>query len=96
VATFTVPAGKSKISFYALGWNGVDGKLRLSGGGASQDFTVKQNAGCNNSSPFTITNLTDSDWYQLSLPGTLNEDTTFTFETQSGGTRAILFGINVE
>lgn len=96
VATFTVPAGKSKISFYALGWNGVDGKLRLSGGGASQDFTVKQNAGCNNNSPFTITNLTDSDWYQLSLPGALNEDTTFTFETQSGGTRAILFGINVE
>ena len=96
VCTITVPAGMSKIGFYALGWTGVDGKLKVSGGGASKDITAKQNAGCNNNSPFTITTLTDSDWYSLDFGGPLNEATTVTFETQSGGCRTILFGINAE
>ena len=96
VATVTVPSGKSKIGFYAMGWTGIDGKLKVSGGSYSQTYTVKQNAGCNNNSPFTITNLTDSDWYSLEFGAALTEDTTLTFETQTGGLRAIIFGINAE
>ena len=95
-ATVTVPAGKSKIGFYALGWTGIDGKLKLSSGSLSQTFTVKQNAGCNNNSPFTITSITDSDWYSLDFGSPLASDTVFTFETQTGGLRAIIFGINAE
>ena len=95
-ATVTVPAGSSKIGFYALGWTGVDGKLTVSGGNFSQAVTAVKNTGCNNSTPYTITNLTDSDWYSLSFGGPLNEDTVFTFETAAGGCRAIVFGINAE
>ena len=95
-ATVTVPAGSSKIGFYALGWTGVDGKLTVSGGNFSQAVTAVKNTGCNNSTPYTITNLTDSDWYSLSFGGPLNEDTVFTFETAAGGCRAIIFGINAE
>ena len=95
-ATASVPAGTTKISFYALGWTGVDGKLKVSGGTVSQTFTIKQNAGCNNNSPFTITNITDSDWYSIDFGSALTEATTFTFESQTGGTRAIVFGLNAE
>ena len=95
-ATVTVPAGNSKVSFYAMGWTGIDGKLKVSGGAASQTFTVKQNAGCNNNSPFTITTITDSDWYTLDFGAALTEDTTVSFETQSGGLRTIVFGVNAE
>ena len=95
-ATASVPAGTTKISFYALGWTGVDGKLKISGGTVSQTFTIKQNAGCNNNSPFTITNITDSDWYSIDFGSALTEATTFTFESQTGGTRAIVFGLNAE
>ena len=95
-ATVSVPAGTTKISFYALGWTGVDGKLKVSGGTVSQTFTIKQNAGCNNNSPFTITNITDSDWYSIDFGSALTEATTFTFESQTGGTRAIVFGLNAE
>ena len=95
-ATASAPAGTTKISFYALGWTGVDGKLKVSGGTVSQTFTIKQNAGCNNNSPFTITNITDSDWYSIDFGSALTEATTFTFESQTGGTRAIVFGLNAE
>ena len=95
-ATVTVPAGKSKIGFYALGWTGVDGKLKVSGGTFSQEYTVKQNAGCNNNTPFTITTLSDNDWYSLDFGSALAESLTLTFETQTGGLRAIVFGVNAE
>ena len=95
-ATVTVPAGTGKIGFYALGWTGINGKLKVSGGTYSQTYTVTQNAGCNNNSPFTITNLTDSDWYSLDFGAALTENLTLTFETQTGGLRVILFGLNAE
>ena len=89
-------AGTGKIGFYALGWTGINGKLKVSGGTYSQTYTVTQNAGCNNNSPFTITNLTDSDWYSLDFGAALTENLTLTFETQTGGLRVILFGLNAE
>ena len=95
-ATVTVPAGKSKIGFYALGWSSTDGILKVSGGAFSQTYTAKKNAGCNNNSPFTITTLSDNDWYSLDFGSALAENLTLTFETQTGGLRAIVFGVNAE
>ena len=96
VCTVTVPAGKSKLNFYALGWNGIDGKLKVSTTSTFKEFTVKQNSGVAGNSPFTITAITDSDWYTFDLGGPVNEDTAVTFETQTGGLRAVIFGINAE
>ncbi len=96
VCTVNVPAGKSKLNFYALGWNGIDGKLKVSTASTSKEFTVKQNSGVASNSPFTITTITDNDWYTFDLGGPVNEDTAVTFETQTGGLRAVIFGINAE
>lgn len=94
-ATLTIPASATKLSFYAIGWNGKVGKVEIvNAGTVVQTITANPNPGANNSSPFTIETLSDTDDY-FEVPITAGT-TSLTIRTTSAGFRAILFGINAQ
>ncbi len=103
-ATISVPAGTKKISFYALAWKGttVQVEFDYADKAVADPISPNANEGCSNTSPYTITGVTDSDKYTVdvtSLNGgqALSEETTITVKTiKSSGCRAILFGMNPE
>ncbi|MCQ2176603.1 MAG: BACON domain-containing protein [Bacteroidales bacterium] len=60
-ATFTIPAGVTKIGMYVVGWD--SGELSV----GDQKITFKKNAGCAGNAPYEIT-LSDEDYYEVSVP----------------------------
>ena len=95
-ATFTIPAGTSKISFYGVAWNGKTGKLNMSiPSNEAKEFTFKSNTGAANQSPYTMT-VTSDDYYEIELATPCTQETTVSLSTVSGATRVILFGIKAE
>ena len=94
--TVAVPAGTKKLSFYALGWSNKVGVIQISGGGATQKITAAINAGINNNSPYTVTTLSDSDYFSITFPAPLTAKSDITFTSESDGLRAVVFGINAE
>ena len=95
-ATFTIPAGTSKISFYGVAWNGKTGKLTMSiPSNEAKEFTFKSNTGAANQSPYTMTVTTD-DHYVVELAAPCTEETTVSLSTVENATRVILFGIQAE
>lgn len=95
-ATFTIPAGTSKISFYGVAWNGKTGKLTVSvPSNDDVNLTLKSNTGAANNTPYTIT-VTSDDYYEIELATPCTQETTVSLSTVSGATRVILFGIKAE
>jgi hypothetical protein len=100
VGSFTTNAigvsGNKKLSFYALGWNGKTSKLKVTVDGKDcGTLTLKANAGIANNSPYTVTTLSDdTDYYTIELTG-VSDTATIKFETLSGATRCVIFGVNV-
>lgn len=103
-ATISVPAGTKKISFYALAWKGktVQVELDCNDKAVADPVSPQANDGCSNTSPYTITGVTDADKYTIdvtSLNGgqALAEATTMTLKTiKVKDYRAIIFGLNPE
>ena len=100
VGSFTTNAigvsGNKKLSFYALGWNGKTSKLKVTVDGKDcGTLTLKANSGIANNSPYTVTTLSDdTDYYTIELTG-VSDTATVKFETLSGATRCVIFGVNV-
>lgn len=83
-ATFAIPEGSTKLTFYAVSWKGKPSTLNLSTG---DTFTPAANEGVHDNSPYTLT-VTDSDKYSVNLPaGTTN----VTFETSGTDKRVLIF-----
>ncbi len=89
-------AGDLTLSFYAVGWNGKSSKLNVyvDGVKVGETLTLKSNSGAANNSPYTITPSDDTDYYSISLSG-VTESSKIKFETVSGATRAIIFGVQL-
>ena len=95
-AKITLPAGTTKVNYYAVGWKGKASKLEFSVGGTVMGTqAVAANDGATSNSPYTIT-VTDSDYYTFTLPAALEADTEVTVKTVETGFRAIAFGIQAE
>ena len=91
--TMTVPAGTSKVTYYAVGWKGKPAKLEFSiNGEVIGTQEVAANDGATSNSPYTIT-ISDSDKYTLNLSAPLAAETTITIKTIDTGYRAIMFGV---
>ncbi len=91
--TMTVPAGTSKVTYYAVGWKGKPAKLEFSiNGEVIGTQEVAANDGATSNSPYTIT-ISDSDKYTLNLSAPLAAETIITIKTIETGYRAIMFGV---
>lgn len=103
--TKPLPAtGNVTLSFYAVGWSGKSGKLKVTvlnggtiDGEVSKTFDLQGNDGATGNPPFTMT-LGDTDFYSASLEG-VTEATTLKFESLKAtglDSRAVYFGVNVK
>ncbi len=94
--TVTLPAGTTKVTYYAVAWKNNPSKLEFSVGGAVfSSQAISANDGATGSSPYTLT-VTDSDKYTVTLPSALTEETVVTVKTVETGKRAIIFGVVAE
>lgn len=89
-------SGDLTLSFYAVGWNGKTSKLNVyvDGVKVGETLTLTGNSGAANNAPYTITPSDTTDYYSISVPG-ITETSKITFETVSGATRAIIFGVQL-
>ena len=89
-------SGDLTLSFYAVGWNGKTSKLNvyLDGVKVGNTLTLVANSGAANNTPYTITPNDDKDYYSIQLTG-VTETSKIKFETVSGATRAIIFGVQL-
>ena len=94
-ATLKIPAGTTKVSFYAVAWNEKNATIKASVG-ETQVATQKlvANIGATGSAPYTLT-VEDTDKYTITLPVKLEADTDVTVTTTTNA-RAILFAIKAE
>ena len=91
-STLTLPAGSTKLTFYALSWKGKPSKLVFKNGGTEVgSVEPAANDGLANTSPYTLT-VSDSDKYTISFSAT----STLTVETSGSNTRAALFAVIAE
>lgn len=103
-ATMVIPAGTTKISFYAYAWSGKTSKLSFKVGDATigNELTLKSNSGCNGNSPYTLVNVSDSDKYTVDVTAlnggkALDKDVTVTaVSSKATDFRAIIFAIKAE
>lgn len=94
-ATLNVPAGTSKITFYAVSWKDKPSTLTLSAGGAEiASISPAVNDGAYDKSPYTIT-VTDSDKYTVDIP---ENATQILFKTSgsSKNQRVVIFKVTAE
>lgn len=89
-------SGDLTLSFYAVGWNGKTSKLNvyLDGVKVGETLTLVANSGAANNTPYTITPNDAKDYYSIQLTG-VTEASKIKFETVSGSTRAIIFGVQL-
>ena len=94
VATLTIPANTTKVSFYAVAWNGKTATLTASlAGTVVGTQTVAGNTGATGNPEYTLT-VTDSDHYSFSLPAQSSDIKVDITTTEA--IRVILFGIKAE
>ena len=92
----TLPAGTTKVSFYAVAWKGASSKLEFSVAGTvvgTQEIAA--NDAATGQAPYNIT-VTDSDYYTVTLPAALDAATAVTVKTVGTGYRAIIFGVQAK
>ena len=95
----TLPAGTTKVSFYAVAWKDTPAKLEFSVAGTvvgTQEIAA--NDAATSQAPYNLT-VTDSDYYTVTLPAALDaatEVTVKTVETVETGYRAIIFGVQAK
>lgn len=92
----TLPAGTTKVSFYAVAWKGSPAKLEFSVAGTvvgTQEIAA--NDAATGQAPYNLT-VTDSDYYTVTLPAALDAATEVTVKTVETGYRAIIFGVQAK
>jgi hypothetical protein len=89
-ATVAIPAGTTKVGFYAIGWKGTSTKLTCEAGTATQEFTLTGNDGATGNAPYTIT-VAESDYYTFEIPSDATQMTIST--TGSSNCRAIVIAL---
>lgn len=92
-------AGDCTLSLYAVAWKGQAGTLKVSvaGGGSiegTDKYELKSNNGATGNAPFTVTDLTQADYYTFSIKG-LTANSTISFETVDGTYRAVVAGVHL-
>ncbi|MCM1176242.1 MAG: BACON domain-containing protein [Clostridium sp.] len=93
-ATLKIPAGTKKVGFYGVCWKGKTASVKCSVGGTDiATQALAANEGATGNAPYTMT-VTESDYYEITVPIELTSDTDVTIESVQGNDyRAILFGI---
>lgn len=91
---FTIPAGTTSVSYYAVAWSGKATTITFSiGGTIVGEQAISGNAGATASSPYTMT-VTAADKYTFNIGTSLTEDTVVTVTTKDAAEkRAIIFGV---
>ena len=92
-ASFTIPAGTTKITLYCVAWKGKSGALNLSGNCTITPSRIEaaSNDGASNNSPYTMT-VTDSDRYEFTVSG-CNSDTVINLQSEA---RVILWDVQLD
>lgn len=92
-ASFTIPAGTTKITMYCVAWKGKSGALNLSGNCTitPSRIVAASNDGASNNSPYTMT-VTDADRYEFTVSG-CNSDTVINLQSEA---RVILWDVQLD
>ena len=92
-ASFTIPAGTTKITMYCVAWKGKSGALNLSGNCTITPSRIEaaSNDGASSNSPYTMT-VTDSDRYEFTVSG-CNSDTVINLQSEA---RVILWDVQLD
>jgi len=92
-ASFTIPAGTTKMTFYCVAWSGKAGKLKLSGNCTitPSEISPASNSGASSNSPYTMT-VSDSDRYEFTVSGASSE-TVINLESEG---RVILWDVQLD
>ena len=92
----TLPAGTTKVSFYAVAWKDSPAKLEFSVAGTVVGTqAIAANDAATSQAPYNLT-VTDSDYYTVTLPAALDAATEVTVKTVETGYRAIIFGVQAK
>ena len=95
-AKITLPAGTTKVSYYAVGWKNTPAELQFSvGDNVVGTQAIAANDGATGNAPYTMT-VTDADHYTITFDAALAAETEVTVKTLGTKYRAILFGIQAE
>ena len=83
--TIDVPAGATKLSFYAAGWNGSSVTLTFDNSSKINPSTVSLTAdsGISGNSPYTLKDNDESTYYHEATLSNITEDVTFTVSGES-------------
>lgn len=95
-ASFTIPAGTAKITFYCVAWNGKESTLNLSGDCTITPSSISpaSNTGAaGNPEPAYIISVTDSDRYEFAISG-CDSDTVIKLASEDD--RVILWDIQLD
>ena len=91
-ASVMVPAGTSKIGFYAVSWNGNAATLALKKGEeVIGEVYPPVNEGASNTSPYTIYENDEACYFEITVNA--EEDAEYSF-VPSGKPRVIIWGVN--
>ena len=95
-ATLHIPAGAKKLVYYALAWTEKTTSLVFTSSyGTIPNQPIKGNTGVSGNPPYTITGVTDADYYTIDCGSPLAADTDITVTTSSA-IRVVLFGLVTE
>lgn len=68
-ATIHIPAGTSKVGFYAMSWKNTPAEVKITMGGNSMTINPPANPGATGNPPYTITLASDgSDYFEIAVP----------------------------
>ena len=92
-ATITVPAGTTKLGFYAVSWNGKSAVLGLMDGETVVgEVEPPVNTGAANNSPYTIEEDPSLCYFEIEVNA--EEDKEYTLTTTGNNNRVIIWGLN--
>lgn len=92
-ATITVPAGTTKLGFYAVSWNGKSAVLGLMDGETVVgEVEPPVNTGAANNSPYTIEEDPSLCYFEIEVNA--EEDKEYTLTTTCNNNRVIIWGLN--
>ena len=93
-AEFTLPAGATKVTFYAVGWKGTPGNIKFTVNEKEYAFdSIASDDVITGNGPYNLT-VTDAMKYSFFLDAALAAQTTMTVTSLSPGYRVYIFGVN--
>lgn len=93
-AEFTLPAGATKVTFYAVGWKGQDASIKFTVNEKEYPFeSITSDDVITGNGPYNLT-VTDAMKYSFFLDAALAANTKVTVTSVSPGYRVYIFGVN--